>query len=263
MTCRSTNLYALSGLVFWLSMPNGAAAQQPAKPDVRPVLEITKDTVLDPATIYGRIVIKQSGITIDGRGAWVIGASHADPKDYQDVGVSAKGVSKVTLMNLNIKGWQTGLKVEDGSGWLIENCNVSHNFHFPEAGWTSGEFNRRGGIVLERVNRSTVRKCKSNRNWDACALLHSDDNVVEKNDFSYASNSCLWLWGACRNQIKKNNLSYGLRVKIGETHAGFRRRAHRERLGQQLPGRQRHYPRRRRRVHPRHRQLAALPRQRL
>ena len=97
------------------------ARAQPPAPAAPPPLEISKDTVLDPARIYGRIVIKQSGITIDGRGAWVIGATRGDPKDYQEVGVSAKGVSKVTLMNLNIKGWQTGLKVEDGDQWLIEN----------------------------------------------------------------------------------------------------------------------------------------------
>ena len=63
--------------------------------------------------------------------------------------VSAKGVSRVTLKNLNAKGWETGLQIEDGSGWLVENCDFSDNFHDPEFGW--GENGRRGGIVLERV----------------------------------------------------------------------------------------------------------------
>ena len=119
------NCYALLCLASWFFVPGVAAAQEAAKP----ALEITKDTVLDPAKTYGRIVIKASGITIDGHGAWVVGATQGDPKDYKDVGVSAKGVSKVTLKNLNVKGWQIGLNVEDGSEWLIENCNFSENFH--------------------------------------------------------------------------------------------------------------------------------------
>ena len=219
MTHRRTNLCALLCLASWLSVPGVLAAQEAARADTRPVLEITKDTVLDPATTCGRIVIKQSGVTIDGRGAWVIGATQGDPKDYMDVGVSASGVSHVTLKNLNVKGWQTGLKVEDGSEWLIEDCDFSDNFHFPAYGWHWGDNNRRGGIVLERVTRSTVRKSKANRVWDACALLDSDDNVIEGNDFSHTSNTCLWMSTACRNQIKKNNLSYGLRIAPGEVHA--------------------------------------------
>ena len=69
------------------------------------------------------------------------------------------------------------------------------------------------------MSRTTLRKCKANRVWDACALLNSDDNVVEDNDFSHASDTCIWLWTACRNQVRRNNLSYGLRIKPGTVHA--------------------------------------------
>jgi parallel beta-helix repeat protein len=193
------------------SQATGAAEQPP--------LEITQDTVLDPAKSYGRIVIKASGITIDGRGAWVIGAKQGNPKDYKNIGISAKSVSRVTLKNLNAKGWQTGLMVEDGSQWLIENCNLSDNFHDPEYGWHWGELDRRGGIVLERVRQSTLRKNRANRVWDACSLVDSDENTLEENDFSHTSDTCLKLWTACRNRIRKNNLSWGLRIKPGEVHA--------------------------------------------
>ena len=141
MTSRPTYLCALLCLASWFFVPVVAAAQQAAKP----ALEITKDTDLDPAKTYGRIVIKASGIKIDGHGASVVGATKGDPKDYEDVGISAEGVSKVTLRNLTVKGWQTGLNVEDGSEWLIENCNFSDNFHAPA--WMAwGDNNRKGGI---------------------------------------------------------------------------------------------------------------------
>ena len=123
-------------------LPAAAAEKEP------PVLEITQDTVLDPAKTYGRIVIKASGMTVDGRGAWLVGATQGEPKTFKHTAVSAKGVSRVTLKNVNAKGWETGLTVEDGERWLVEGCNFSDNFHDPDFGW--GEHGRRGGIVLKQ-----------------------------------------------------------------------------------------------------------------
>ena len=218
MSCRWNNVCVRLCLAFWLSLAAVAAAQQAAKPQSPPALEITKDTVLDPAKTYGPIVIKASNITIDGRGAWVIGARQGDPKDYKGMGIAANGVSGVTLKNLNVKGFDIGLKVEHGSKWLVEGCNFSDNFHWPDARGM-GEIGHHGGIVFEYVDHSTIRKNKANRVWDACTFFHSDDNLVEENDFSHASNTCASLFTACRNRFLKNNLSYGIRIKPGEVHA--------------------------------------------
>ncbi len=141
-----------------------------------PPLVITQDTVLDPAKTYSRIVIKASGITIDGRGAWLIGAQQGDPKDFQQEAVSAENVSRVVLRNVNARGWETGLHIKSGDDWLIENCDFSDNFHDPAFGW--GENGRRGGIVLEQVHKSTLRHNRANRVWDACVLVASHDNRV-------------------------------------------------------------------------------------
>ena len=212
---------ALTALVF--GSASVFAAAPPSPPDApkvaaeEPPLEITKDTVLDPQKSYGRIVIRESGITIDGRGAWLVGAKQGPAKGFKHTAISAKGVSRVTLRNLNAKGWETGLKIEDGSQWLVENCNFSDNFHDPDFGW--GEQGRRGGMVLERVSKSTLRKNKANRVWDACVLVDSNDNTLSDNDFSHTSNTCLKMWTSCRNVIEKNDLSYGLRIKPGEVHA--------------------------------------------
>jgi parallel beta-helix repeat protein len=185
--------------------------------DVPAPLEITADTTLDPQKTYGPIIIKKSGVTIDGRGAWLIGAREGNPKEFKGVAISAAGVSDVTLKNVNAKGWETGLKVTDSENCRVENCNFSDNFHDPKFGW--GENGRRGGIVLERVHKSTLKKNKANNVWDACVLVDSDDNSLEENDFSRTSNTCLKTWHSCRNTIKKNNLSYGLRIDPGEVHA--------------------------------------------
>ena len=205
MLARATHLarvlFLTTAIVSQGPMPSSSADETPA------VLEITKDTVLDPARSYGRIIIKASNITLDGRGAWVIGATKGDPNTYKETGIAAEGVSGVTLRNVKVKGWECGLKVVNGSRWLIENCDFSDNFHDPEHGWWGPEF--RGGIVLEQVDHSTLRKNKANRVWDACSLVRSDENTVEENDFSHASNTCLRLWTACRNRVQQEQAQLG------------------------------------------------------
>jgi parallel beta-helix repeat protein len=186
------------------------------------VLEITKDTTLDPAKTYGAIVIKASNVTVDGRGAWLIGAKDGKdggtkPKDFKGTAIYAKGMSNVTLVDVNAKGWETGLLVEDGEGWVVEDCNFSDNFHDPDFGW--GENGRRGGIVLNRVSKSRIARNRANRVWDACVLVGSDHNTITGNDFSRTSNTCLKMWNASHNVIENNNLSYGIRKNPGEVHA--------------------------------------------
>ncbi len=139
------------------------------------------------------------------------------PSTFRDVAISATGVSGVTLKNVNVKGWETGLHLVDARDWTIESCDFSDNFHDPDFGW--GENGRRGGIVLERVVSSVLRDNRANRVWDGCVLVDSHDNRVEHNDFSHTSNTGLKLWTACRNTIRQNNLSYGLRIRPGEVHA--------------------------------------------
>ena len=88
-------LVLLTSAIFWQGSTSPTqAAETP------PVLQITKDTVLDPAKSYGRIVIRTSNVTLDGRGASVIGATKGDTTTYKQIGIFAAGVSGVTLKNV-------------------------------------------------------------------------------------------------------------------------------------------------------------------
>jgi parallel beta-helix repeat protein len=184
-------------------------------------LEIARDTVLDPQRTYSAIVIKASNVTIDGQGAWLLGPASQktgpSSSDFRGAAISAKGVSNVRLRNVNARGWETGLKVVDGTGWLVEQCNFSDNFHDPSFGW--GENGRRGGILFNRVRLSTNTHCRANRVWDACVLFNSLENTIEDNDFSHTSNTALKLWASGRNRVRRNDFSYGLRKNPGEVHA--------------------------------------------
>ena len=189
----------------------------PARAAERGVLEITADTVLDPDTVYGALIVRTSGVTIDGRGALLLGAEAGDPKSFTGSGVRAAGVSGVTLKNIRARGWERGLHVSDANGWTIEGCDFSDNFHDPRFGW--GDNGRRGGMLLERVDKSRIAENRAHRVWDGCLLVDSDDNVLVGNDFSHTSNTCLSLWTSCRNRIVANRLTYGIRIDPGEVHA--------------------------------------------
>ena len=203
-------------LCLLFCLPSVTVANESAEKTVaRSVLEVTSDITLDPNMTYGSIVVRASGITIDGNGAWLLGTSEPNSdaaRTFRGTAVTADGFSNVTLRNINAKGWETGLAVRNAEGWKIENCNFSDNFHDPEFGW--GENGRRGGIVLEQVRKSTLTGNRANRVWDGCVLVDSDDNLLERNDFSHTSNTCLKLWTASRNTIRRNVLSHGIRISL-------------------------------------------------
>jgi len=79
--------------------------------------------------------------------------------------IHAQGVSNVRLRNVNARGWETGLKVENAQGWQVENCDFSRNFHDPSFGW--GENGRRGGIILvEHVDGLGTEGPDAAARWD-------------------------------------------------------------------------------------------------
>lgn len=174
------------------------------------------------ATVHARLVIRASHITIDGNGAALAGpAKPGDPPALEKagIGIVADGVTDVTIRNLKVKGFATGLVVRDGTAILVEHCDFSDNYHNPEFGW--GELPPRGGIVLTRVRTSVFRHNRATGVWNGIDLTECDDNVIADNDFSHCSNVCAKLLQSCRNQFLDNNLSYGIRIDRakGEVHA--------------------------------------------
>ena len=184
-------------------------------------MEITKNITLDKdAVLQQGLVIKGNDITIDGNGATLQGPGKTgDIKSLKEagIGVKAEKCSNITIRNLKVHGFESALVASDGQGWVIENCDFSDNYHEPEHGWGDGE--RNGGIILTRMHKCTIRNNKANRVWNGLDLWESNDNTIEKNDFSHCSNVCLKMWTACRNVVTDNNLSYGLRISPGEVHA--------------------------------------------
>lgn len=184
---------------------------------------VTNDLVLEKgAELRARLLVKMSRITIDGNGATLVGPG--TPGDTNTlagagVGVVVEGVSGVTLRNLKARGFSTGLILRQVSAVAVTGCDFSDNYHNPAHGW--GELPPRGGILLENADFCVIRETRANRVWDGIHLVDSEDNLIEKNDFSHCSNTCAKLWKSSRNRFLHNNLSYGLRIdrRGGEVHA--------------------------------------------
>lgn len=183
---------------------------------------VTNSIRLEPGEQSVRLIVRANHITIDGNGATLVGTGTAgDLKALESagVGILMEGVWDVTLKDINVRGFTTGLLLRDAKAINVTGCNFSDNYHNPKHGW--GELPPAGGILCERVRQSVFQRNRANRVWDGFHLVDSDDNLVSSNDFSYCSNTAAKLWKSSRNKFLHNNLSYGIRIdrSAGEVHA--------------------------------------------
>ena len=180
---------------------------------------VREHTTLRAGQVLGeQLVIGADDIVIDGNGATLQGPGLAgQASSFTGAGLLLEGRKNVTLLNLNVRGFEIGLSATDCENLTVENCDFSDNFHDPDHGWGDGE--RNGGIILTRVHGSFFRGNTANRVWNGIDLYECDDLLIERNDFSHCSNVCLKLWKSSGNRVQQNNLSYGLRMQPGEVHA--------------------------------------------
>jgi hypothetical protein len=135
---------------------------------------------LDPGREYGPIMIRASGVTLDGQGARVVGPGHG-------VGVLLDGVSDVTVRALHLRGFDTGILIENGSHRnLIAGNDVSRC---------------RDGLAIRALN-----------GWA------SRDNRIEGNDFSHAAERGVFCAspGAAFAGNRANGCATGFLFSVGE-----------------------------------------------
>lgn len=214
---RQRRLWPAAFLALWCSQAAAAAAAA----EIREIV-VTNDFSLEPGDHSARVVVRANHITVEGNGATLVGpGTVGDAKSLETAGtgVLMEGTIGVTLKNLRVKGFATGLILRDVQAAAITACDFSDNYHNPGHGW--GELPARGGILCERVRHSIFQNNRASRVWDGLHLVDSDDNLVVSNDFSHCSNTAAKLWHSCRNQFLHNDLSYGIRIDrgAGEVHA--------------------------------------------
>jgi parallel beta-helix repeat protein len=208
----------LASLIVRCPHTNAASA---VAPEIEQLI-VTNDLRLTPGVHSTRLVIRASHVVVDGNGSTLTGPGViGNPKSLEGagIGVLVEGVSDVTLKNLNVQGFATGLVIRQARALSVTHCDFSDNYHNPAHGW--GELPPRGGILCEGVRESVISQNRANRVWDGLHLIDSDENLIKDNDFSHCSNTAAKLWHSSRNQFLGNNLSYGIRIDraAGEVHA--------------------------------------------
>ncbi|WP_274362042.1 right-handed parallel beta-helix repeat-containing protein [Paenibacillus thermotolerans] len=188
-----------------------------------PGMVITENTVLKPG-LYDfssgeGITIGADGIVLDGNGAVLIGPGSLEQgaASFKGTGIRSDGHSDVTVKNVAVKGFQTGMHVKNGSGFTITGNRLSDNYTNPDYGWGDGEMF--SALLMESVHDSLIENNRGNNVWNGLHMRHSDHNTIRNNDFSRTSNVSLKMWNASGNVISDNNFSYGIRIAPGEVHA--------------------------------------------
>lgn len=183
---------------------------------------ITNNIIFEPGEYEFKdglgLIVAADGITIDGNGAMIRGRGReGNIHTYAGIGLFSNGFSNVTVKNIALRGFQTGMKVMNGSHWTIANNDLSYNYSDPDYGWGDGE--PFGALHLENLNRSSIKGNKGNYVWNGLHLKYCDYNVIENNNMSHCTNVCLKLWRSSCNEFSNNNMSYGIRISPGEVHA--------------------------------------------
>jgi pectate lyase len=107
-------------------------------------LEFEKDAVLS-----ARLVIRTDNITIRANGATLKGEGKTGDStslEKAGIGVRVENATNVTIRDLRVHGFSTGLSMKQVRGAWVTNCDFSDNYANPKFGW--GEMPARGGILF-------------------------------------------------------------------------------------------------------------------
>ncbi len=168
-------------------------------------------------TLSSGLVVGASNITIDGNGAVIRYSGTPSYNGTPRLGLSGDGYNNVTVKNLSVTNFNTGLEVKNATGWTVEYCDFSNNYTDPSYGWGDGK--AYGATNLTNFNNGVLRYCNGSNNWNGVNLNFSNKNKIYNNDFGICSNVPLRLWGSSFNEIYDNCFNWGIRCDPGETHA--------------------------------------------
>ena len=191
------------------TLASGAVDHRPLK-QYYPVIDapgryvLTRD-VRDAAR-HVMIEIRSGDVVLDGRGHTVDGLGHfnyvddgnALVPDDESVGIAIEdgsGLRNVTITNLTVAGWGSGISLEGPANVTIENVTATGNLHDgirldgvtnASIGRSTATGNRDVGVLLNATTNSSVTGTTAGPNSrDGIGLRYgSNDNVLRANDAS-------------------------------------------------------------------------------
>lgn len=183
------------------------------------------------------IVIEGNDITIDFNRAVLQGSTDVtNPDRFKGIAIEVRNSRNVTIKNLVVKGYKTGLIARNVEGLVIRNSDFSYNYR-PRlqstqqkedlSDWLSyhrnenDEWLRYGaGIYLISCQKAIVSGCTATGNQNGLLMRDCNDGKFSDNQFNFNSGIGIGMYRCSRNEVSNNNLMFNIR---GYSHDVYQR----------------------------------------
>jgi parallel beta-helix repeat protein len=184
----------------------------------------------------GAIVIQGDNLTIDFRGATLMGSANTtEPNLRTGVGVEVRG-KNVTIKNLKVRGYKVGLLARQSPGLKILDSDFSYNWkqrllstteREDLSDWMSYHENEKdewlrfgAGIYLRGCDDFEVRGNKAHGGQNGLMITDCNRGLIWNNDFSFLSSLSLGMYRSSNNRIMHNKMDWAVR---GYSHGVYNR----------------------------------------
>lgn len=180
-------------------------------------MEIRADTVLADGVHYlpHGIVIAADGVTLDGRGALLVGAGR------EGTGVRVEGRHDVTVRGVRLRGYYHGLRARACRGLTLADCDVADTAETPPNTifldvWLEAEQSYGGGILLHEVTDSRVVENDLQHQQSGLLTYDCARLSVRRNQANYNSGYGIHLSHTCDSLFEENSADYCCRFEPRE-----------------------------------------------
>ncbi len=181
--------------------------------------------------------VKGENVVLDFNGATLdSGMDPTRPDAFTGLGLLIKGSNKITIKNLNIKGYKVALLAEEVDSLEIINCNFSYNYR-PKlysqwdredfADWLSyhnneaDEWLRYGaGVYLKNCDHATLKEVVIQQGQNGILLNNCNQGLFYNNSIQFNSGLGIGLYRSSGNRVMHNRLDWNVR---GYSHGKYQR----------------------------------------
>ncbi len=183
------------------------------------------------------ILIEGDNIVVDFNQAIVNGSKTPGmPDQFTGVCILIRNSKKVTIRNLNARGYKIALRAMNVDDLVLEKCDLSYNYRKnlnstqekeDISDWMSYHQNEKdewlrygAAIYLRNCQGALVRNCRVTGGQNALMMTECNDAMIYNNDFSFNSAIGLGMYRCNRNKVMYNRMNFNVR---GYSHGVYRR----------------------------------------
>lgn len=172
-------------------------------------MTITEDTVFRSGVyvLPGGIRIAADHVTIQGNGTTIVSSTQTG------VGVRAEGHSGITVEDLSVIGFYHGIRLDDCRDVTLDRVRVRSTAEIEGIDtflylWLPIEKAYGGAILLNRVEKGSIRQCDIQHQMNGILLYDCDGITVEANNPSFNSGWGVYLSHTRNSTLQNNQLDF-------------------------------------------------------